>query len=143
MIITKEQCIAFNACRDGLDDMINLFPEGGTYEEVLREAKRLDLMQGDRDREAFIRTLRLTLIKQDRQGTGTTMQNTFKVFNPLIGQYQSYTSPADAKNARDIIINDYIAANSGLFSIAQEAITSTGDAIWIPLTSLELQQQIV
>ncbi len=132
MRITNELIEQFNACEPGVNTMLELFPNGGEYEEVLAAAKQSDELHGDKGREAFIRMMKRNpkvwlLIE------GTKVKDVYHVFNPLTGQHTSCNSLEEAKQTRAQYMQDYLESHKQMFSAAQEIETGNGDTLWNPI----------
>jgi hypothetical protein len=133
MRITNELIEHFNACEPGVNTMLELFPNGGEYEEVLAAAKHADELHGDnKGREAFIRMMKRNP-KVWLKIEGTKVKDVFHVFNPLTGQHITCNSLEEAKQTREQCIRDYVKSHEQLFTVAQEIETGDGNTLWNPI----------
>jgi hypothetical protein len=138
MKITRAALEQHLACTQGLEDFIERFPNGGEYNEVLLAARQWDADKADGLlREAYIRLLgrspEFALIQSNYIPT-----QKFQVFSPLTGAYEQANSLEEVKVLREQLMQQYLAQNIGLFTVAQETMGAAGDSLWFPLTAEDL-----
>lgn len=139
-MITRDDVIALGICESGLVEFDSVFPNGiGNYKEAIARATAMDEsgINPAIQHAEFINFVYETLTKQGR--LESTMVEKYQVFNPLTGSHAQYDTLEEAKVARQAVIDAYVQANVGLFSIAQEIITGEGNSLWNPLTADQIQ----
>lgn len=139
LIISKKVLDGLNPCSEGatgLDWLLNDVSNGDpnfeiTVDDLLSKIRSVDKPSEEKTLwYLYIKDLKENLSLYEQQGA-VIMLEKYQVFNTLTGQYEIATSIDDARAIQQRIKDEFMAANSGLFVINQEAYIPDEDkSLW-------------
>ena len=133
MILTKEFLQQTNACTEGYRFVLSAGLVGGDYDEAISYCRANDggLGYGDwlaeqKNTSAYVRA----------SGTEIIMLETFKVFDPIVGQYVECFSEDEAKAMLLVIAKQLL--DRYPFNLVRAIRNENGDEAWEPIPSFQI-----